>query len=304
MERGKIMDIDVRVTGKTKLLGLVGNPVEHSISPQLHNTLSSLLGLDIVYIPLAVGKEDLETVVKALKALDFIGFNVTIPYKRDIMKYLDENSKEAILMGAVNTVKKIDGRLYGYNTDAEGFLRSFKEEAGVGFKGKKVVLIGAGGVARAIAVKIASEDAEKISVVNRTGEKSVELAEVVNENIKEIVQVYNFEDKTFRMAFEESDIIINTTSVGMYPKTRETPVKFTECFNKNQIVYDVIYNPEKTKFLNDAEKRGAKIINGLGMLFYQGISAYEIWTGVKFTEDKLKSVYESFKKYLQLKSAK
>jgi len=228
------MDIDVRVTGKTKLLGLVGNPVEHSISPQLHNTLSSLLGLDIVYIPLAVGKEDLETVVKALKALDFIGFNVTIPYKRDIMKYLDENSKEAILMGAVNTVKKIDGRLYGYNTDAEGFLRSFKEEAGVGFKGKKVVLIGAGGVARAIAVKIASEDAEKISVVNRTVEKSVELAEVVNENIKEIVQVYNFEDKTFRMAFEESDIIINTTSVGMYPKTRETPVKFTECFNKNQ----------------------------------------------------------------------
>jgi len=304
MERGKIMDIDVRVTGKTKLLGLVGNPVEHSISPQLHNTLSSLLGLDIVYIPLAVGKEDLETVVKALKALDFIGFNVTIPYKRDIMKYLDENSKEAILMGAVNTVKKIDGRLYGYNTDAEGFLRSFKEEAGVGFKGKKVVLIGAGGVARAIAVKIASEDAEKISVVNRTVEKSVELAEVVNENIKEIVQVYNFEDKTFRMAFEESDIIINTTSVGMYPKTRETPVKFTECFNKNQIVYDVIYNPEKTKFLNDAEKRGAKIINGLGMLFYQGISAYEIWTGVKFTEDKLESVYESFKKYLQLKSAK
>jgi len=126
--------------------------------------------------------------------------------------------------GAVNTVKKIDGRLYGYNTDAEGFLRSFKEEAGVGFKGKKVVLIGAGGVARAIAVKIASEDAEKISVVNRTVEKSVELAEVVNENIKEIVQVYNFEDKTFRMAFEESDIIINTTSVGMYPKTRETPL--------------------------------------------------------------------------------
>ncbi|HOM03070.1 MAG TPA: shikimate dehydrogenase [Acetivibrio sp.] len=304
MERGKSMDIDVRVTGKTRLLGLVGNPVEHSISPELHNSLSTLLGLDIVYVPLAVKKADLETVVKALKSLDFIGFNVTIPYKRDIMKYLDENTKESILMGAVNTVKKIDGRLYGYNTDAEGFLRSFKEETGVGFKGKKVVLIGAGGVARAIAVKIAGEDAEKISLVNRTAEKAIELADVVNENVKEIVQVYNFEDKTFRMAFEESDIIINTTSVGMYPKTRETPIKFSECFNKKQIVYDVIYNPEKTKFLKDAEKMGAKTVNGLGMLFYQGISAYEIWTGVKLTEDILKSVYDSFKKYLKVKSSK
>lgn len=298
------MDIDVRVTGKTRLLGLIGNPVEHSISPELHNSLSTFLGIDTVYIPLRVQKADLETVVKALKSLDFVGFNVTIPYKRDIMKYIDENTKEAILMGAVNTVKKIEGRLYGYNTDAEGFLRSFKEEAGVGFKGKKVVLIGAGGVARAIAVKIASDDAEKISLVNRTTEKSIELADVVNENVKEVVQVYNFEDKTFRMALEESDIIINTTSVGMSPKSRETPIKFSECFNKNQIVYDVIYNPVKTKFLKDAEKMGAKAINGLGMLFYQGINAYEIWTGFKFDEDNLKNIFDSFKKYLKVKSSK
>lgn len=294
------MDIDVRVTGKTRLLGLVGNPVEHSISPELHNSLSTLLGLDLVYVPLKVEKKDLDTVVKALKSLDFVGFNVTIPYKRDIMKYIDDNTKEAILMGAVNTVKKIDGRLYGYNTDAEGFLRAFKEEAGVGFKGKKVVLIGAGGVARSIAVKLATEGVEKISLVNRTTEKSIELAEVVNENIEEVVQVYNFEDKTFRMAFEESDIIINTTSVGMLPNVEETPIKNSKYFNKNQIVYDVVYNPSKTRFISDAEKMGAKTINGLGMLFYQGINAYEIWTGVKFSEESLKFIFDSFKQILKV----
>lgn len=292
------MEIDSRVTGKSKLIGLIGNPVEHSISPQLHNSLSKMLGIELVYVPLKVEKRDLEVVVKALKALDFVGFNVTIPYKREIMKYLDENIKDAILMGAVNTVKKIDGRLYGYNTDAEGFIRSYREEIGEGFKGKKVVLIGAGGVARSIAVKISYEGVEKISLVNRSKERAIELADIVNENIREVVQVYSFNDKTFRMAFEESDIIINTTSLGMYPDIKSTPVINTDYFRSNHIVYDVIYNPQKTKLLSDAEKKGCRIVNGLGMLFYQGINAYEIWTGYRFTEDELKDIYKSFKKIL------
>lgn len=287
------MVIDYSVTGKTRLLGLIGNPVEHSISPQLHNSLSKMLGLDLIYVPLRVDKENLGTLVKAIKATDFVGFNVTVPYKREIMKFLDDNTKEAILMGSVNTVKKIEGRLYGYNTDGEGFLRDFKEAAGTGFKGKKVVMIGAGGAARPIAVKIAMEGAEKISLVNRTTQKSVELAEVVNENIAEIVQVYNFEDKTLKLAIEESDIIINATSVGMSPDIDNSPINDMTCFN-GQIVYDVIYNPTKTKFLADAESRGCKVINGLGMLFYQGINAYEIWTGVKIPEENLKDIYESF----------
>ncbi|NLL04539.1 MAG: shikimate dehydrogenase [Clostridiaceae bacterium] len=287
------MNIDYSVTGNTRLLGLIGNPVEHSISPQLHNSLSKLLGLDLMYVPLKIEKENLGVLVKALKAVDFVGFNVTIPFKREIMKFIDDNTKEAILMGSINTVKKIEGRLYGYNTDGEGFLRAFKESAGTGFKGKKVVMLGAGGVARPIAVKIAMDGAEKISIVNRTTQKSVELAEVVNENIREIVQVYNFEDKTLKMAFEESDIIINTTSVGMEPHTEESLVSDMEYFN-GQIVYDVVYNPTKTKFLIDAENRGCKAINGLGMLFYQGINAYEIWTGVKFSDEELKKIYKSF----------
>lgn len=297
------MNIDARVTGQTKLIGIIGNPVEHSISPILHNSLSTLLGLDLIYVPLKVAKEDLSLVVEALKALDFVGFNVTAPYKRDIMKYIDENAIEAILMGAVNTVKKIDGRLYGYNTDAEGFLRSFKEEAQTSFEGKKVVLIGAGGVARPIAVKIASEGAEKISIVNRTKEKAIELAETVNENVKEVVQVYNLEDKTFKMAVEESNIIINTTSVGMTPDVKSTPIKGSY-FNSNQIIYDVIYTPAETKLLTDARKKGCKTINGLGMLFYQGIMAYEIWTGLKLSDENIKEIYSSFKEMIQRNDTK
>lgn len=292
------MKIDARVTGETKLIGIIGNPVEHSISPILHNSLSLLFGLDLIYVPLKVEKEDLSVVVKALKALDFVGFNVTIPYKKEIMKYLDENTIEAILMGAVNTVKKIDGKFYGYNTDAEGFLKSFKKEAQTSFDGKKVILIGAGGVARPVAVKIASEGAEKISIVNRTKEKAIELAETVNENVKEVVQVYNFDDKTFKMAIEKSDIIINTTSVGMMPNIESTLIS-GEYFNSNQIVYDVIYNPSETKLLSDARKKGCKTINGLGMLFYQGIKAYEIWTGIKLSEENIKNIYSSFKKIIK-----
>lgn len=155
-------------------------------------------------------------------------------------------------------------------------------------------MIGAGGAARPIAVKIAMDGAEKISIVNRTTQKSVELAEVVNENVAEIVQVYNFEDKTLKMAFEESDIIINTTSVGMSPDIDKSPIENIDYFRSGQIVYDIVYNPSKTKFLADAESRGCKAIGGLGMLFYQGINSYEIWTGVKFSEKDLKDIYKSF----------
>ena len=147
------MNIDNRVTGTTRLMGVIGNPIEHSISPQLHNTINTLLNVDAVYVPFKVEKDDLENAVKGIKALNLVGVNVTVPYKKEIIKFLDDKTKEALLMGAVNTVKNIDGRLYGYNTDAEGFSRSFKEEAGTGFKGKKVVINGAGGAARAIAVK-------------------------------------------------------------------------------------------------------------------------------------------------------
>jgi shikimate dehydrogenase len=288
------MQIDKRVTGRTRLLGVIGNPIAHSISPQLHNTISSHLGVDLVYVPLRVEKEELGTAVKGLKALNYIGFNVTVPYKKDVMKFLDENTKEAILMGAVNTVKSIDGRLYGYNTDAEGFARSFKQETGTGFKGKKIMLLGAGGTTRAIAVKIALEGAQKLAIVNRTLTKADEIADMINNNFRPITTALSPEEEKTARAFSESDIIINTTSAGMHPNVDDTPLTGGMQFQAHQIVYDVVYNPGKTKFLEEADGKGCKISNGLGMLFYQGISAYEIWTGIKLPDKLVKEIYVSF----------
>lgn len=291
------MEIESRVTGKTKLLGVIGNPIEHTISPQLHNTISARLGLDFVYVPLRVERDDLESAVKGLKALNFIGFNVTVPYKKDVMRYINENSKEALLMGAVNTVKNLRGRLYGYNTDAEGFSRSFKEESGTGFKGKNVALIGAGGAARAIAVKIALEGANKISIINRTASRALEIAELLNSNIGTIADHYEAHNDNLEDIFGRSDIIINTTSAGMFPDTEAYPATKPINFSKGQIVYDVVYNPLKTKFIKNAEEHGCTAINGLGMLFYQGINAYEIWTGVKIPDNIVKDLFKVFKQH-------
>ncbi len=293
------MLIDNRVNGNTVMMALIGNPIEHSISPQLHNTISNLIGLNAIYIPFKVEKENLEDAVKGFKALDVLGFNITVPYKKDIMKYINDNSKEALLMGAVNTVKKIDGRLYGYNTDAEGFARSFKEEARSDFKNKNIFIIGAGGAARAMAVKIAFEGAKNISIVNRTEAKAIDIADIINNNIDRIAKGYSLEFDNIKELFMQSDIIINTTSVGMYPKIDEYPLDLDSFeFNSNQIVYDVIYNPAKTKFLSLAENKGCKIINGLGMLFYQGIFAYEIWIGRKLSGEVLNLVFKDFSKIL------
>jgi len=289
-----MIEIDKRITGRTKLIGLIGNPVEHTISPQLHNTISKYLHKETTYVPLKVENDDLKDAVKGLKALNFAGFNVTVPYKKEVMKYIDENSKEALLMGAVNTVKSIRGKLYGYNTDGEGFSRAFKEATGTTFKNKKIAILGAGGSARAIAVKLSLEGAQSIAVINRTVSRAEELCELVNNNIRHVAKHYGWEDDTVDNVFADSDIIINTTSLGMYPDVDKYPYRKPIKFKNGQIVYDIIYNPAKTRFLEEAEKQGCMAINGLGMLFYQGIYAYEIWSGIKLKEDFLRELFLEF----------
>jgi len=272
------------VTGRTKIAGLLGNPVEHSVSPQLHNTISMRMGHDIIYVPFKVEKEDLEKAVDGLRAINVIGFNVTIPYKSKIIKYLDEVSDEAMLIGAVNTVKNENGRLLGYNTDAEGFRRSFIGEVGHGFTNKKVAVIGAGGAARAIAMKVALDGAEHIDIVNRTVTKALELSAFITKKTGVPVRALSMSETEEKNILWQNEIIINTTSLGMYPDTDGCPIDDFSCIRKNHIFYDIIYNPLKTKLLEEAEKQGCKVINGLGMLIYQGIYAYEIWTGSKVPE--------------------
>lgn len=294
---GNQMKICEDVTGKTKLIGVIGNPIEHSISPQIHNTLSRHLGMDLIYIPMKTGKDQLGDAVKGLKAINFTGFNVTIPFKNDIMKYLDGCSEEAALIGAVNTVKNQDGAFYGYNTDAEGFSRSFKMETGTGFEGKTVVILGAGGASRAIAVKAAMEKASKIFILNRSLSNANEITELINRNFGcESASVLINTDESFGI-LKSSDIIINTTPIGMYPEVDASPVPEFKDYRENQIVYDVIYNPARTKFLEEASRKNCRTLNGFGMLIFQGILAYEIWTGIKVPDDVVCSLFEVFSNY-------
>ena len=291
------MEFACEITGKTKLVGVIGNPLSHSISPQLHNTISKNLGIDAVYIPFLVEKGKLKEAIDGLKAINVLGFNITIPYKNDALKYIDDVSREASLIGAINTVKNINGKLYGYNTDVQGFIRSFKEESKMDLDGKTIMILGAGGAARAIAVGLAFERVSRICIINRTIKKAEDIAKLINENISSIVEYYETGDNVCKEILKLGDIIINTTPLGMFPDIHETPIRFPYAFSSNQVLYDVIYNPAKTIFLKEGEKQGAKVINGLGMLIYQGIEAYEIWFGTKVPNDIIKGLFEAFSSF-------
>lgn len=287
------------VTGKTKLLGVIGNPIEHSISPELHNTLSAVLGNDIIYLPFRVDTGNIGKAVEGLKTLGFLGFNVTIPFKEKVIEYLHQISREAELIGAVNTVKITDGKLYGFNTDAEGFYRSFRRETETGFENKQVILLGAGGASRAISIKAALEGASKVYIVNRSIEKAENISTVINQNIDNIAKACGYE--CMQKIAPTSDIIINTTPLGMYPDIGSSPVNdsdFLKFFKEGQIIVDIIYNPVKSRFLLNGEKLGLRTVNGLGMLFYQGIYAYEIWTGKTIEDEVLDKVYNAYLKVL------
>ncbi|OEF99011.1 shikimate dehydrogenase [Vulcanibacillus modesticaldus] len=263
------------INSETQLIALIGHPVIHSKSPQMHNVMFEKLGLNYRYIAFDVKKEQLEQAITGIKALNIRGLNVTIPHKVNVMRYLDEISSEAKEIGAVNTIVNQNGILIGYNTDGEGYVRSLIEETGVKLAGKMVLLLGAGGAARAIGVTLSKHSLKEIVIVNRDIEKAKELQRKLGKNIPSSVittsQIKYFIDKI--------DIIINTTSVGMYPNTGESLIK-QEWISSNHIISDIVYNPIVTQLILDGHQKGAKIHSGLGMFVYQGVIAFEKWTGI------------------------
>ncbi len=282
------------VNGKTRIFAVIGCPIEHSVSPQLHNSIYRELGMNCIYVPFRVEPGCLEAAVRGFKALNVAGFNVTVPHKQSIIPLLDEIDAEAELIGAVNTVKNENGRLCGYNTDAEGFARAFREESGTGFRDKKVAILGAGGAARALAIKIALEGAAQVGIINRTEEKARDIARLVNEKTGGAALAAKYGSLESREIFAGSDIVINTTPVGMYPELDRCPLDDTYDFHAGQIAYDAIYNPAKTLFLSRAEQKGCIAVNGLRWLFYQGIYAFEIWTGKRLDEEIAAKLFDKF----------
>ncbi len=248
------------------------------MSPLMHNAAFRKLGLDYIYVPFRVKKEDLKETVESLRTLYVRGFNVTIPHKVAIIPFLDRLDSVAEKIGAVNTVVNDGGVLIGYNTDAAGFLKATKEK-GVETKGKNIIVLGAGGAARAISFILAQEGANLI-IINRTIGKAREQAVKISQIFQREVGTLPLDRENLKKALEKANILINATSVGMSPNANETLVD-SELIKPSLVVFDIVYNPFKTRLLREAERAGAQTISGVEMLVWQGASAFEKWTGVE-----------------------
>ncbi len=264
------------IDSKTKLVGVIGNPVGHSMSPAMHNAGFCKLGLNYVYLAFEVS--DLCGAVASMRALCARGFNVTIPYKVDVMKYLDRVDAAAKRIGAVNTVVNEDGTLVGYNTDCSGACDALVSK--IKLKGKNVMILGAGGAARAVAFGVAEKGAN-IVIVNRTEKRGRELSEQVNECFCGGARCGTIEQ------LDDCDILVNATSVGMHPHVRESPVR-SEFLRKDLVVMDIVYNPVETRLLRDAKAVGCRTISGVEMFVNQGAKSFELFTGKKAPKDVMR----------------
>lgn len=262
------------INAGTRITGLMGWPIKHSLSPQIHNTAFHDLDLNFVYIPLAVQPQDLSQAVAGARALNFVGFNVTIPHKRAIMPYLDEIDDMAQAIGAVNTVVCRDGRLIGYNTDASGFVKAL-EAQGIGILGKRAVVLGAGGAARAVVCGLTWNGIEHVNIFARQENQAVALASDIGSK----VTGNHWDTGNLRTAMETADLVINCTSLGMSPNIDTEPDLIWDQLNAKAVVCDIVYNPLKTKFLQQAERCGHQTVNGIGMLIQQAGLSFELWTG-------------------------
>lgn len=265
------------ISGKTKVYGIFGHPVEHTFSPGMHNAAFSKLALDACYVPFPVHPDRLSEAVKAVVPLGLCGLNITVPHKERIIPYLDHLTEEAGFIGAVNTVEVENGELIGHNTDGRGFLRSLKEEANFAPRRKKILIFGAGGAARAVGFSLARAGVSSIVFLNRNPEKAAGLSRDIRAKTGCESRSVSFSDVAHAAA--EADCLINATPLGLKKKDL-LPVP-EQVISSRHLVCDLVYNPLLTPLLKAARKRKAAILPGLGMLLFQGVIAFEIWTGKK-----------------------
>jgi shikimate dehydrogenase len=260
---------------RSELIGLFGCPVDENPTVVIIEAAFKALGLDYRYNTTLVKPEDLETAVKALKAFNMKGTHITLPHKIEVLKYLDVVADDAKLMGAVNTIYLKDGKTYGENTDGKGFIISLQQGA-VEMKGKKVVVLGAGGAARSITVELAGQGVKEITVVNRDRVKGEMLVEVLNAQTDTKASFVVW-DRTYDIP-SDTDILVNATSVGLYPDTNKANINYTT-LSETMVVCDIIPNPPQTAFLDEALKVGCQTFDGFSMLIHQGAISFKFWTG-------------------------
>lgn len=281
--------MNINISGKTKLACLIGYPASHSVSPKMHTGAFAKFGYECVYLSFDILPDNLENCIQALKTLDAIGFNVTMPHKKEVMQYLDEIDKEAFLIGAVNTVKNQNGRLIGYNTDGRGYVKML-DDGNVNYKNQKVVICGAGGAGRSVAIAMANAGAAEIAIFDISKAAAENLAEVINVNIPGVkATAHQSDEKAMGKEIIDSTVFMHCTGVGMHPNNESSVINDPSIFHKELVVTDLIYDPSPTKLLTLAASRGCKTIDGTEMVYNQGVYAFKIFTGCEESFETIKS---------------
>lgn len=289
----------VEINGKTRTCGIIGNPVEHTMSPVIHNTLSQIMGINMAYVPFHVKDGQLEAAVKGAYGLNILGMNVTVPYKSDVVAQLAEIDPLAEKVGAVNTLVRTEGGYKGYNTDMTGLLRAMKSD-GVNIEGEEVIILGAGGVGRAVAFLCAANGADKVYLLNRSVEKADSVAAEVNKALgTEQVEPMALSDyqKLLRGA-ENRYIVIQCTSVGLSPNVNDVVIADGDFYHYIKFGYDLIYSPRETQFMKYVTDNGGMAFNGLKMLLYQALDAFELWNGCKVSDENAQQIYQKLQEKL------
>lgn len=288
----------MKINGKTRVCGLIGNPVEHTLSPVIHNHLAKTENRNLVYVPFLVEKDRVKEAVEGAYALNIHGLNVTVPYKSAVIPYLKEMDKLAENIGAVNTLVRTENGFKGYNTDMPGLLRAMETE-NYTIRGESVILLGAGGAARAVAMLCMEQEAKEIFLLNRSVEKAMAVAKEVNGIYKEN-KIIPMALSDYRKLPERKYLAIQATSVGLYPNIRDAVILEKAFYDRIAAAVDLIYNPYETRFMSMVKAHGGRAMNGLKMLLYQGIIAYELWNEVKIPEETAEEILIKMKEELNI----
>lgn len=283
-----------QIDGHTRLCGLIGNPVEHTMSPVIHNTLAGLEGRNLVYVPFHVEKGAVEQAVLGAHALNILGLNVTVPYKSEVICSLTDIDEMAEKIGAVNTLVRTETGYKGYNTDMMGLYRAMCSE-NIRLQGEEIILLGAGGAARAVAFLCVSKGAAAVYIMNRTYEKAKQVADEVNLSFHTKCVIPMGMDGYRELLGDRKYLAIQATSVGLYPRTEEAVIEDKEFYEKIHTGFDLIYKPLETRFMSLVKAAGGQAYHGLKMLLYQGVIAYELWNKTEVSEDSAMIVYDRMK---------
>lgn len=288
--KSKMLQID----GHTRLCGLMGNPVGHTMSPVIHNTLAELENRNLVYVPFLVEKGTVRQAVEGAYALNVLGMNVTVPYKTQVISCLDEIDDMAERIGAVNTLVRTEKGFKGYNTDMMGLYKAMCSE-NIRLQGAEVIVLGAGGAARAVAFLCVSKGAAAVYMLNRTYEKAKQAADEVNLSFQKNTVLPMDMNGYKRLADDRKYLAIQATSVGLYPNVRDAVILEKDFYDKIHTGVDLIYKPSETKFMSLVRESGGQAYHGLKMLLYQGVIAYELWNGTVVSKEAAMLVYDKMK---------